>query len=207
MENNKKQLVMEFYEKLTYGEVISKIELDKAIEISIKKAYLTICRKLKRKGNNDKTRIERYKAILQKELKNLLTNSSNDYDGWHKLVCTKLVNNCKDDFYNFNYGVAQKLVNMSIKYLYCIVKDDDFEFKHDIKFNDFDVCHATLDHNILLAIKGFSKKIKYSKLIDIDSYEKYMDCQQEIRNYLKNSNQIIKSPFFWEFKMWNEIKK
>lgn len=88
--------------------------------------------------------------------------STQTFDVWHNNICNKIL----DDLYNASnnhatygmasnnkatyYGMAQKIVNMAFKYLYCF---DDA----NIYYNKFADCHMPLD--------SFTLKWFYSKVV------------------------------------------
>ena len=198
----KEVIIEEFYQRLIYGTIINKAEFDNIIDICIHNAYLSICRALKEVKKYKKS----YDKILKKRLKTLLTNDNINFDEWHMEVCNEIVDSYKKANYkNFNYGIAQKIVNLSLKYFFCIMLTCSFKNKSDVKFTNFDKCHATLDKRVMTEIRKFSSEIKYSKITQIDTYQNYIECQEAIRKYLK-LNEDTTSPFFWEFKIWNKNK-
>ncbi|MDL2289545.1 hypothetical protein LJB83_02140 [Clostridia bacterium OttesenSCG-928-F22] len=81
--------------------------------------------------------------------------------------------------YVTRYGLAQKLVNMSFKYLY-VFSDRIFNSGQKV---DFSNCDCPLDSIILE--KGLNyKKCKWSRL----SQEHYLECQELIKNRLRNED-------------------
>lgn len=63
------------------------------------------------------------------------------FDEWHKTTCDALMNVLKKPYPSIHYGKAQKIVNMTFKYLYCISND-----RND---NYYKYCHIPLDSIIL----------------------------------------------------------
>lgn len=63
------------------------------------------------------------------------------FDEWHKTTCDALMNVLKKPYPSIRYGKAQKIVNMTFKYLYCISND-----RND---NYYKYCHIPLDSIIL----------------------------------------------------------
>lgn len=78
--------------------------------------------------------------------------------------------------YVTGYGLAQKLINMTFKYLY--IFSDHIFIEHSVP--DFSLCDCPLDSIILEAasIKG----LVWSKL----TAQQYQDCQDKISNLLKS---------------------
>lgn len=156
-------------------------------------------------------------------------NSQEDFDIWHKETCEKFVEefNSKCNGGKIKFGKAQKIVNMSFKYLFCF--DDSQKEEYADKFQ---YCHMPLDSNTL---DWFSEKVlpKYNECKDKDNIIKagkiqetswsnleygakdeeysYAWIQNEIRNYLNSEdNQYVDengnnlSPFIAEFYIWPE---
>lgn len=90
------------------------------------------------------------------------------------LICNGSIG--KGNKYVTGYGLAQKLVNMTFKYLYV--------FSHLIFVNcplpDFSLCDCPLDSTILK--KANIQNIIWSKLTE----EQYIRCQIKIKNILKS---------------------
>lgn len=155
--------------------------------------------------------------------------SQKDYNVWHKETCEKFKNNFNSKFNGgeIKFGKAQKIVNMSFKYLFCF--DDSQQEKYADKFR---YCHMPLDSYTL---DWFSKKVlpKYNECKEKDNKIKagkiketswssleygeeheeysYAWIQNEIRNYLNSEdNQYVDengnnlSPFIAEFYIWPE---
>ena len=69
-----------------------------------------------------------------KKLNNL--NSYDDFDNWHKITCDEIKNKFieikKDNKEIFTYGNAQKVVNMTFKYLYMISNSSLYNESNDV---------------------------------------------------------------------------
>ena len=70
-------------------------------------------------------------------------NYGNDdaFDEWHNKTCEYVMSVLKTLYKDIHYGKAQKIVNMTFKYLYCLVDEN--------KRSYFDYCHIPLDSVIL----------------------------------------------------------
>lgn len=68
-------------------------------------------------------------------------NSQEEFDEWHYSTCDIVMTALRKNFADIHYGKAQKIVNMTFKYLYCIVND-----KNE---NNYIYCHMPLDSVIL----------------------------------------------------------
>ena len=76
------------------------------------------------------------KKILYEEIRENQKEILADFDKWHNLIC-------ENDEFGEKYGVWQKLINMTFKYMYC-VKEYFPEFDEV-----WDKCHCPLDSRIL----------------------------------------------------------
>ena len=116
-----------------------------------------------------------------------------DYNLWHSLICKDIADIFKKhtDFV-LPFGKTQKLVNMSLKYVYCF--NDACKVIH--KFYD---CHMALDSVILNWFKKQSwGDTNASNWSAITEYE-YQQIQIAIRSYCKNKNTY---PLLEEFELW-----
>lgn len=136
------------------------------------------------------------------------------FDELHKKVCRKLVEEYRRDEYykvdkrgqlhKFTYGIAQKWVNMSLKYIYLLdeVLWGGFRIPWTSYFaTDF---HAPLDSFVYEAVED-ELKINVNKYLEgqtwsqIDNYERYKQLQDVIRDAVKqNGNYSIE----WENSAW-----
>ena len=130
----------------------------------------------------------------------------NAYDKWHKECCNK-ISECFNKYYDngVTYGKAQKIVNMTMKGIYCLGGVEDYEdwFKH---------CHMALDSIILEWFKRDVKPIGDEKWSNLDEL-KYDEYLKEIRNYFATPNRILNtfdinglSPFQAEFYIWRDMQ-
>ena len=95
--------------------------------------YLDTCRTFKKKQakiNKDDNVVRDLAALIQSYL-------LGETDFNHSCYCNRLVNE-----YRMSFGQAQKIVNMTFKYLYCLTDSDDIRKR-------FDVCHMPLDSIML----------------------------------------------------------
>ena len=84
---------------------------------------------------------------------------------------------------NFRIGNTQKILNLYLKYLWCL------------GYIEYEPPHCPVDSNI---IKELGEKIKWTKIDDI---EIYLDLIYKIKNLAKNKNETIAQ---WELKLWND---
>ena len=109
-------------------------EADKIVEIIIKKSYIDATNqgafntKIPKEDILRKELVEKIKGRVVKELKKELLsyqhhNNKMDFDKWHNNICERILSfyeEINEDKYLFTYGNAQKLINMSLKYLYIL---------------------------------------------------------------------------------------
>lgn len=86
---------------------------------------------------------------LAKEIANYIKNGANNFDQWHNKLCEEFIKEFEQLLKNANknteaatYGKAQKIINMTFKYLYCF--DDAEQY-----VERFVPCHMALDSYIL----------------------------------------------------------
>lgn len=166
--------------------------IDDPVEAAIKSSYLDVCRTISgfSKNKNHDEILENAEKILHEEIDKMLskkiTNPS-DFNKWHKNCCKKL----KEVFGSqiFNYGQAQKWINMSLKNLSML--------DHKRTKNNYEFFHIPIDN---LIMKETEKKMKdsWSK---IDDYDEYLEYQ---KNFRKHYSGI---PLDNEFKLWLDAKR
>ena len=138
------------------------------------------------------------------------------YDVWHKKLCDALMD-CYGKYrykqgYNFTYGIAQKWVNMTIKYFYivyffckaCGYDNMAFQLKYGQMINkyihDF---HVPIDSNTITAAKyDFDIADRFECWHKINRYEDYFDFQSDLRRRHKFHDGSNYSPIDWECPAW-----
>lgn len=207
---------------------ISKAEINdlyKAIDYATNRAYYDMqLRTIK--GHNYDIKKE-CMEVLRGKIKTLFSATiqyeQTDFDKWHEGTCKCFLdafNNAaiKHKVVKQEYGKAQKIVNMSLKYLYCIFKCnfnkefDDNQTKFNMQVSPsvvdsvFKHCHMPLDSYTLnwyypLLECETQKKLTWSSL----SYADYKKIQDNIRNYLLKHNQS-QNVLQTEFIVWQQEK-
>lgn len=145
------------------------------------------------------------------------------FDNTHQTLCENVIKLFEKINYDIEYGKAQKIVNMSFKYLYCFDDAPEEYFKY---------CHLPLDsftlewiyRNVLSDHKKYQKgKIAFwSKLqkgkteqdeyhgADGKHYYSYDFYVKKVRKYLADTSKEFKyngwTPLQLEFKSWPEIQ-
>lgn len=202
----------EFQEYKLSGTDDDKKLIKKILETSV---YHDFTFRTNEKGISElyKKSIEKMNDKIQKFLslvKEKVLGNSNDgktelFNSGHKKLCKNIIKLFDN---KIEYGKAQKIVNMTIKYLFCF--DEEGVYEEVYKY-----CHMPLDSYILTWLryvvndklaKVLETKwddIKWSKL-DFDKYER---IQVEIKKFLcdKTKNKIWPElPFYAEFYIWRE---
>lgn len=147
--------------------------------------------------------------------------SEKDYDNWHNEICKDLSDNSKnfqkysayrkistDKFKNkigFTVGNAQKFLNMLMKDLYaCLNHHPSFLENYEEYFKH---CHMPLDSYILRFVddirirENIIKPIRTYGWSNLNSYEAYMDEQNDIRSYVKKESSGV-TVLQTEFVVW-----
>lgn len=141
---------------------------------------------------------DKVKKLVADELANNSQEIVNDFEKWHEKFC-------KNADYGNKYGVWQKLINMSFKYMYCF-KDIFSEYK-----SVWTKCHCPIDQNVINVVYCILKAERLNggdgsneiKKIDFNwnsiSDEQYKDLQNKI-GYICSKHDISKLEF--DFIMW-----
>lgn len=159
---------------------------------------------------------------LANELYIFIHSEDIDFETWHNKTCVAFCEHFTQHYKEIPYGKAQKILNMSFKYLFCL-KDSQ---KYAGKFKD---CHMAMDKDTLewfiryVLTEDDRKHISVTKIRDTSwgnltcgSKEKeysYLWFQDKIRTYLNSEKSIYiteegryLSPFLAEFYIWPEMK-
>ena len=122
-------------------------------------------------------------------------NITKQFDDWHKDVCDKISEIFKTNTgIELPFGKAQKLVNISFKYAYCLNDADKYLSK-------FYPCHMALDSIVL---KWYAKNKIGTVCVNNWSSIKYSDyirIQTDIREYCDKQKTF---PLIKEFDVWLE---
>lgn len=130
-----------------------------------------------------------------------------DYDGWHKNACAKALSVIRQYYTNKDgsevcYGKAQKVVNMTMKTIYCLVCNDDDAFK---KYNHlFDKCHIPLDSFTMNWYCEYHKTGTAWSNLGTDEYYEISDniahifAEGEVTKFYKEYTPLQAEFFIWE---------
>lgn len=168
---------------------------------------------------------DEYKESLKQKGKDLIVGFLNElnngeiknYNDAHKKLCNDILNNYSNEdiykadkngkFRKMSIGIAQKWINMSVKYVYvlkstCFEATDFFENHFDEYSDNF---HIPLDSIMIEKIKtdlGIdSEKYDITTWSSIADYNKYIEYQTAIKELLKNE---LQAPIDWENNVWLE---
>lgn len=159
----------------------------------------------------------------------------NDFNEWHKLACES-IKSCLDHYYkedSVSYGKEQKIVNMTLKGIYCLEGSEEH-------VNKFSNCHMTLDsftlewfyrccNNEKYKHDDFAKEIGRKnlpvwsniekdtiELVDENTKKKdkfhvwgYYDIQEKIASLVKSielEKDFSVTPFEAEFFIWPQMQ-
>ena len=158
---------------------------------------------IQKKWENDKIKIL---EKLADDIENYLKNPNKQFDEWHNEECNDFLNNFnpmlnKYGYESITYGKAQKIINMTFKYLFCF--DDAMNY-----IAVFDKCHMPIDSYILKwyekeVIKGKSGISSWSDMTDTQ----YFNLQSKIKKYIsQNPNLEGPNQFLSEFYIWDRYK-
>lgn len=163
------------------------------IKYCLSKAWLDAIIYVRKKNSpSDSTILANAEEIKERLFDNIDSSAwGNDFDAWHD-------NMCSNTDFGMRYGVWQKFINMSFKYMYCI--NDKLE--NPIKL-DFKECHIPLDDNTLLWCRnrGITDITAWNKV----TQKEYILIKDGILREIK-SNSNIDSALQLEFVVWR-IKK
>lgn len=224
------------------GDDVSISVLDKDdVVLAVKKAYIDMSPRTFKNENEDEKQAldsEKKKELFEElanKIADYMKDGTNDFDAWHNKLCERFIvqfgeilNEAGKNPKDATYGKAQKIVNMTFKYLYCYDDADKY-------YDRFVPCHMALDSYILSWFfdwysKEYNKGKKRNEKITKSGknslpkwshlkYEKdktdivpqYKEIQDAISQYLKKENNDVPSgtpPIEAEFVVWyNERNK
>lgn len=181
--------VLEFLKTLYFGAYTN------PYEAASRRAYLDMNRTL-RFGNLEVVARKNTRNIivelLETEIISIMKKrrTQMEYDNWHQILSTKMIDEYDKQGVHFTYGQAQKWINMTLKYLYVLCPDK--------VENNFPNLHIPLDNYVFsVAQKEFDIKYPTKPWSRWESYDDYMEYQKLIRNNLTDV-----APLSWEFVFW-----
>lgn len=182
--------------------------VDDEYSIAVKKAYKDTQRVLHGIGKCDIGKNKALDAIINK-LRDYIENADMpDFEKEHNELCKLWANNLdlKED--HREYGKAQKIINMSFKYLYTMFY---VENKGDKRLEKFDNCHFTLDSYTLRWLNGckldgkpkcLNSKTSWSTLDDTEYKNIQEFAKKCVGEFFPDEYNCLKA----EFLIWECVK-
>ena len=193
-------VIKRFYDECDYS--------DDIYDASVKMAYRDTQRILHRIGSEENKKNEALKEVTERLRSYVggeeLKETEESFDELHKELCRKWTGKFDGDL--GTYGIAQKIVNMSFKYLYTYFYYND-EREKLIKF---DHCHFTIDSYTLrwLMCCGVPEKPKFLKS-DLSWSKLSFDDYESICKYARKCVETIfqkSTPLQAEYVVWEQVK-
>ncbi len=188
---------------------LKSIDDEKTIDAAVELAYHDAQRTMRGISKSDEDQKKKRNALNQIKLelfkyftcsKEPTIDQASKFDEKHKELCDIWCNEFNNDF--GTYGKAQKIINMSFKYLFCC--DDAPGMVENSKYKEhFEYCHMPLDSFTLIWYKRNVDKEKKDYTWSKINYEEYIGIQKNIRDYLNESEDEL-SPLQKEFIVWSQ---
>jgi hypothetical protein len=169
----------------------------------VRLAYLDVNRTLQGIQPNQKARFRESGVTFLRDFLTAPPLDQNGFDTLHRQGCERCLSNPSPPGTTIHYGQAQKLINMSLKYLYNEfavggAAQDHFGFPNGTE----QFFHLPIDSHIRNALVRFShfrapKSVPWSQW----KYEDYTAFQQQVRNRLHRSYK----PLEVDYLVWNAI--
>ena len=155
-------------------------------QCAVAQAWLDVCRSVSVKNN--KKNIEHAKEVIANMLQKYYESKPKNaeaFEGWYDSLLSDSTKNTK-----LTVGQAQKIINMSFKYLFCCADIRNSKMSH------FTWCHMPLDSVTLewLGMKGLVWN-------SINDSELYSMITKFARQKANNSNLLLN-----DFEIWNPKK-
>ena len=152
-------------------------------QCAVAQAWLDVCRSVKINKNN-KSKISRAKGMIADMLQKYFGSKPKNaeaFESWYESLLSNSTTNT-----SLTVGQAQKIINMSFKYLFCCADIRNSKLSH------FTWCHMPLDSVTLewLGMKGLVWN-------SINDSELYSMITNFARNKAHNSNLLLK-----DFEVW-----
>lgn len=162
----------------------SKSEYKNIYQCAVAQAWLDTCRTVEVNENN-KAKLRRAREIIADMLKEYFNGKAKDmeaFDSWYDSLLSRVTSNIP-----LTVGQAQKVINMSFKYLMCC---DDIR---QTKLTHFTWCHMPLD-SVTLEWIGLRGLIWNS----IDDSILYSFIQEYVRSKVRKDYVLLKEFEIWE---------
>lgn len=191
------------------------IENKDNVRLAVNKAYLDMTpRTIRTQEDKEKQSIDQTKKDIvlnnfAEEIKKyIMGRNYSDFDNQHKRISENFREKFNEvlaasNHIEIKYGKAQKIVNMTFKYLYCFDDAEDY-----IEF--FEKCHMAIDSYIIEWYNNnVAKSENVNKIKEVWSnltYDDYNSIQDNIKKYISDNKDYGETPFYAEFIIWQEEK-
>jgi hypothetical protein len=118
------------------------------------------------------------------------------FPSWHDDACCKVIEILEKRYNGVTYGKAQKIVNMTFKYLYCFEGALDFE-------DCFGECHMPLDSKILEWYRQNVDVTQHTACSYLDKAE-YNVIKDNIKGYIDSKYNGGYTVLQSEFVIWDD---
>lgn len=186
-------------------------------EDAVYSAYLDASRTFAKIGDKKGDALDTLAKSIQAYFSGKAYTTQTAFDNFHNELCEKFIKVLEKANYSATYGQAQKIVNMTFKYLYCL---DDASGKYE---DYFKYCHIALDTFTLEWIWRNCRPICKDK---VNKYEAWSNLEKKdyndsnnterpgydtivaiYRNHFPNDARLKGcTPFQAEFIFWPEIQ-
>lgn len=199
--------IKDFYKK--YFSKAAKEGKEVPLEYCINKAWADATQR--ERFNGQQSEIIKNKDKIKNYLENQIRDRmfSNNYDEWHRRMCSQ------EEY--LPYGIWQKFINMTFKYMYCYRQCKDEKEFYDIKFED---CHCPIDRVItkradtLCIVCGLKKSEIMTSIAESGennwnnmNEEQYQEVRKKIREItekctINNSDTRHPTELEFDFLLW-----
>ena len=203
-----------FLHEQPWTEAQKNYTVQEGLEFAVRRAYNDMMpRTIHGIGKVDDAEKDALKKALADEIRRKFIDdvptSCDVFDKRHKEVCEdfleKLNALCtKYDLKEQHYGKAQKIVNMTFKYLLLFDKTGQYT-------KLFEYCHMPIDTYVLAYFQDKYKGTQAAGAFDIPAWSnmqegEYACAQKQIKAYCASLSNEFRYPLYVEFRIWNEGK-
>lgn len=203
-----------FLNEQPWTETQKNYTIQKGLECAVRRAYNDMMpRTIHGIGKVDDAEKDALKKALADEIRRKFIDdtptSCDVFDKRHKEVCEGFLKklNALCDKHNLNtqhYGKAQKIVNMTFKYLLLLDKAEQYT-------QLFEYCHMPIDTYVLAYFRNAYKGKPEANSFNIPAWSnmqegEYTCAQKQIKAYCASLSNEFRYPLYAEFRIWNEGK-
>ena len=203
-----------FLNEQPWTETQKNYTVQKGLESAVRRAYNDMMpRTIHGIGKVDDAEKDALKKALADEIRRKFIDdtptSCDVFVKRHKEVCEGFLKklNALCDKHNLNtqhYGKAQKIVNMTFKYLLLLDKAEQYT-------QLFEYCHMPIDTYVLAYFRNAYKGKPEANSFNIPAWSNMCECkytcaQKQIKAYCASLPNESRYPLYAEFRIWNEGK-